>query len=396
MTVIFGTTEDDSIRGSRWDDLIRLFGGHDRATGGAGNDTLDGGFGNDTLTGGSGRDHLLGGTGNDELHGNSGNDTLDGGAGNDSLFGGAGDDLLCIDSPLALFGTFVTSSQKAFFSGGSGNDILTARIDVSANADPFGSALSFAQITMAGGSGADRLSLSLDSRADTAFSYAAAAEARADLDCGAGNDVVSARVTSAGIGGDSRSVVFAGSGNDAVFVTVAAYGESTRAESTIYGGSGNDVIHSTVVGDGAFGTTAVNHVDGGAGDDIIVVEAPCFRLDPYDVVRSVVLGGAGNDHITAIGGFSNWLDGGKGNDILNGADGSGDTFVLRANAGTDVILDFEPGVDHFGLEGVRFETLSLVASGNDTLITRAGTQTAFTLVLDIAPEALSAADFLLV
>lgn len=387
MNVIFGSANDDSIRGTRWDDIIRLFGGRDRATGGAGNDTLAGGAGNDTLDGGAG---------DDCLYGDAGNDSLISREGDDSLFGGAGNDRMFVDSTRLLFGTVVTASQNALLSGGSGNDVLRACIDVSANADPFGSAFSCAHVTMAGGAGNDRLSLALDSRAAKEGGYAAAAQAWADLDGGAGNDVISVSLSVSGIGADSRSVVAAGSGDDGVFVTVAAYGETARAESTVYGGTGNDVIHSTVVASAAFGTTAVNAVDGGAGHDVIVATAPNHKHDSDDVVRSVVFGGTGNDHISAIGGFDNRLDGGRGNDTLDGADASADVFVLRANAGTDVILDFELGVDRLGLAGLRFEALSFVDSGADTLITRAGTHAVIALVLDVASEALSAADFLLV
>ena len=63
--------------------------GDDTINGLAGNDNLDGDAGNDSISGGTGNDLLLGGLGNDTLLGNEGADTLRGGAGNDFMDGGA-------------------------------------------------------------------------------------------------------------------------------------------------------------------------------------------------------------------------------------------------------------------------------------------------------------------
>ena len=91
---IFGTPNNDILRGTEGMDRIYGYAGSDRLYGGAGNDTLDGGDGNDLLYGGDGNDLLLGGNGSDRLYGEAGNDILDGGEGNDILYGGDGDDTL--------------------------------------------------------------------------------------------------------------------------------------------------------------------------------------------------------------------------------------------------------------------------------------------------------------
>ncbi|MEO8135706.1 MAG: hypothetical protein ABI831_17230 [Betaproteobacteria bacterium] len=83
--VVFGSEEDEVIKGVA---------GSDRIYGGGGDDVLRGAAGGDHLEGGSGDDLLLGGAGNDELLGNQGADELDGGAGDDRLFGGSGADVL--------------------------------------------------------------------------------------------------------------------------------------------------------------------------------------------------------------------------------------------------------------------------------------------------------------
>lgn len=56
--------------------------------GGGGNDTLNGSKKDDILYGGNGNDNLNGNSGNDRLYGGDGEDTLKGGNGHDSLFGG--------------------------------------------------------------------------------------------------------------------------------------------------------------------------------------------------------------------------------------------------------------------------------------------------------------------
>src|SRR5439155_697841 len=70
-----------------------LFGGGDRDSldGGAGNDYLDGGGGSDTILGGAGDDVARGGADDDVLHGDAGLDQLYGDDGRDFLYGDAGD-----------------------------------------------------------------------------------------------------------------------------------------------------------------------------------------------------------------------------------------------------------------------------------------------------------------
>jgi Ca2+-binding RTX toxin-like protein len=80
----FGTSADETLNGSAYNDEIH---------GGAGRDYINGGNGNDVLFGDAGSDQLNGGNGNDTLDGGADNDTLIGGAGADLLFGGDGFDV---------------------------------------------------------------------------------------------------------------------------------------------------------------------------------------------------------------------------------------------------------------------------------------------------------------
>ncbi len=80
---VIGSAGNDSLAGSAVVDYLE---------GALGNDTLSGLDGNDELDGDDGNDSLLGGAGNDSLYGDNGNDTLNGGSGNDIVDGGSGVD----------------------------------------------------------------------------------------------------------------------------------------------------------------------------------------------------------------------------------------------------------------------------------------------------------------
>jgi Ca2+-binding RTX toxin-like protein len=69
-------------------------GGPDVIVGGGGRDRIDGRTGFDVICGGSGADVVLAGPGGDAVYGGSGNDRLYGGLQNDKLVGGPGNDLM--------------------------------------------------------------------------------------------------------------------------------------------------------------------------------------------------------------------------------------------------------------------------------------------------------------
>lgn len=100
---IFGSQNNDLLRGSDGHDLIEGLFGDDTLIGDSGNDLLKGGRGKDWIEGRNGNDTLLGGRGSDRLWGDDGDDLLKGGAHSDELYGDDGNDTLI---------------------GGSGNDTL--------------------------------------------------------------------------------------------------------------------------------------------------------------------------------------------------------------------------------------------------------------------------------
>ncbi|MEL7049273.1 MAG: calcium-binding protein, partial [Pseudomonadota bacterium] len=241
--------------------------GVEAVIGSSGNDRLRGDDADNVLTGNAGRDSLSGRSGNDVLDGGEGDDRLSGGSGDDTLVGGEGQDRL---------------------NGGSGNDDLS------------------------GGDGNDRL-WGLDG--DDVISD------------GAGDDRVG--------GGRGDDVVVAGEGNDFYnggrgFDTIDFSGSNSaltidvgRRTAT---GEDNDRFSSfeKVIGsdfaDNMRGSNRVDHLDGGAGDDVI---------------QSL-----------------------RGADILTGGEGD-DTYVFAANDvvrgsrhfGADTITDFEEG-DTIDLSGL--------------------------------------------
>ncbi|MEO1400135.1 MAG: glycerophosphodiester phosphodiesterase family protein [Cyanobacteria bacterium J06635_1] len=140
-----------------------------------------------------------------------------------------------------------------------------------------------------------------------------------------------------------------------------------------------DIDNNTIAGG-----LGADMIEGGDGDDILRGDlnssSPQVGIGGDDIIA----GGAGNDRIggkggndTLLGGDGDdqlWGDdgddllrGGLGNDTLTGDDFSGgsgsDTFVLAAGEGTDIIIDFEVGIDFIGLaDGLSFGATSL--SGN--------------------------------
>ncbi|MCA1684336.1 MAG: hypothetical protein LC708_04355, partial [Actinobacteria bacterium] len=107
---------NDTITGTRFDDVITSGDGNDTVTGLGGNDVIAAGEGNNTVTGGEGNDVITAGAGSDTLTGSAGNDFLDGGFGSDTISGGDGND--------TLIGPNADGSVDTV-SGGAGTDTCT-------------------------------------------------------------------------------------------------------------------------------------------------------------------------------------------------------------------------------------------------------------------------------
>lgn len=89
-----GSDDDDRIRGTSFDDAMRLFDGDDFVRGRDGADAVEGDDGEDDLRGGDDDDFLDGGDDEDDLRGQNGDDILYGGSDEDGIQGGSGFDIL--------------------------------------------------------------------------------------------------------------------------------------------------------------------------------------------------------------------------------------------------------------------------------------------------------------
>ena len=142
--------------------------------------------------------------------------------------------------------------------------------------------------------------------------------------------------------------------------------EELVAEGTVAGGLGDDLIIGSAEADVLRGDLNSRDAQVGVGqDDILLGLGGNDRLGGKGG-NDRLFGGDGDDQLWGDDG-DDFLRGGLGNDTLTGDDASGgsgrDIFVLAIGEGSDVIVDFEAGVDQIGLAGgLSFH--SLVREGN--------------------------------
>ncbi|GFZ95614.1 calcium-binding protein [Okeania sp. KiyG1] len=114
MAVINGTSGNDFLTGTPFNDQIYGFDGFDTLEGSGGGDLISGGRqadrlrgedASDVMYGGKENDSLFGGDGNDTLYGDNGNDYLSGSAGIDLLYGGSGADTFVSNRRIESGGT---------------------------------------------------------------------------------------------------------------------------------------------------------------------------------------------------------------------------------------------------------------------------------------------------
>jgi Ca2+-binding RTX toxin-like protein len=391
-----GTTERLEVNGLGGDDIITGAEGLDgliklALDGGAGNDTITGGDGDDVLWGGWGNDLLVGFRGDDRMLGGAGNDRMvwNNGDGTDVMEGGGGWDVAEVNGSdtagdevtIAANGDRVDFDRVNF--GQFGLDIgTTERLEVNGQGG---------DDIIAGGEGLDGLiKLALDGGAGK--DSITGGDGDDGLYGGWGDDLL------VGFRGDDR--MLGGAGNDRM---VWNNGDGTDV---MEGGGGwdvaevngsdtaGDVFTITANGDrvdfdrvnfGQFsidiGTTERLEVNGLSGDDKILADDGLAG-----VIKLVLDGGAGNDGIRG-GDGDDRLYGGDGDDTLVGDDaasedavggddvmtgGAGaDTFVF--DAGSDVITDFENGVDKIVLKNLGVDSFEDFAKlggqvGDDVVI----------------------------
>jgi Ca2+-binding RTX toxin-like protein len=164
--------------------------------------------------------------------------------------------------------------------------------------------------------------------------------------------------------------------------TLRQSGATTRY---IEGTNGNDSLTGTDGNDAINGRLGVDTLAGGKGDDTYTINNSASTIVEHagggidtarssvsfalsDNVENLFLVGnngnhsaTGNDlpNIIAGNGGANVITGGRGNDILTGSAGA-DSFVFQRGDGSDIITDFENGVDMVSLKDYGFSTFEEV------------------------------------
>ena len=159
------------------------------------------------------------------------------------------------------------------------------------------------------------------------------------------------------------------------------------------GTSGKDFLQGDrdVLGtkDLMYGKDGKDTLDGGLKDDKIFGEGG----------KDLLLGGDGNDYLNGGAGID-ILNGNSGNDTLTGGD-SKDTFVFDAGFGTDVITDFQDGLDVIDLRAFGgssvFGALSITpnpGTGANVLITSSALPNFGSITLQNFTGTIDSSDFL--
>jgi 2',3'-cyclic-nucleotide 2'-phosphodiesterase (5'-nucleotidase family) len=165
-------------------------------------------------------------------------------------------------------------------------------------------------------------------------------------------------------GAAGGSVLDGGKGNDSLLVIEAAESNillgaadndnlqvAEGSGQMLFGGSSNDVLRSSADGN--------NRLYGGSGDDTL-----------YSTVGDRLFGGDGDDSLYAGQGGNNFLWGGAG----------ADNFWLVVSGSlpdaSNVVKDFELGIDRIGMGGITSNQVSFLSQNGDTLIQIGGTDVA--------------------
>jgi Ca2+-binding RTX toxin-like protein len=440
---------------------VELLGGNDTASlagysvptsvfGGLGNDIVDargldapvslyGGDGDDVLQGGSANDSLEGGSGNDRLYGNAGDDTVSGGDGmdlihweagdgNDLIDGGEGDDRLVFlgshadDNRITLTpGSSNVPSTAPGIGRGNANLILAERVGD-------GSVLggSIESVQLSGGLGCDKFAVGnlettdvrvvdveiYNHQGDAVVSTYATnlpdvitVTADAPDQIGVNGLAVPVRifgakpnhtaiVVHAGFGGDyvevdpqaeaqAIIVVDGGAGNDVInggSIIIGGPGANvltgTDGPNTIVGGVGSDTIYGLGGDDKLFGDAEVLNVNGSDDCDYL---AQLIILPTATGAPDLIDGGAGND----------FINGNVGADTMIGGDGDDEIGALNFNGiffpepGNDLIDGGEGDNCVFSGDGDDVVTagdgsnLIVLGAGNDSAATGDGDNTVF-------------------
>lgn len=313
--------------------------------------TVNGDAGQDLINGSSAADTLNGGADDDDLRGGAGNDVLAGGSGADILNGGA--DLDTVTYATSAVANTVTldgvaddgAAGEGDNVGGTGNDVEN----------------------VTGGSGADTIT------GNSAANVLNGGDGNDTIVGGTGDDTLT------GGAGTGDTVSFADRTNPEDDVTVdlttnAATGPAGEADTlatfeNATGGAGDDTLT---------GSTEANTLDGGAGDDNLVVDAAegTNNADVYiggagtaDMLSYALRTGttAANNHTITLDDVANDGVSGEGDNVRSSIEqvtGGSAADTITGSDGADILVG-GPGADTLN-GGAGVDEL-LGGTGNDTL-----------------------------
>ena len=394
---LVGGSGNDRLEGGTGNDTLYGNEGNDTLIGDAGTDTLSGGAGADTLDGGAGTDTLEGGVGADILIGGAGNDILDGGEGDDTYLFNANDgtDTITDDGGKIVFlqgdaGDAYAGANYAFTNEGNNLRLTVTKDGNTLNIIDFTSYPdTYTFYTRSGNTNTpipaeDRVLPEKLGSENNPFkatgvgngftgsagadwvSYASLAGVSINLGTRANlatiNNLIGSGQNDTLLGNENANILRGGAGIDIIF--------GNAGNDTLEGGAGNDIL---------YGGAGDDTLEGGLGGDMINGEggtddwasysnsANGVRVDLSKVVAQAdfdgthglnanqneavgdtisnienILGSDHNDWLTGKGG-ANKLEGGEGNDILDGGAGA-DTYLFNTGDGTDTILAANDGV----------------------------------------------------
>ena len=289
--------------------------------GGKGNDVLDARESSTTI-------EAFGGKGDDLLQGGSAEDTFRAGAGDDIVVGQRGDDTAFLGKGDDRF-VWNNGDGSDFINGGKGFDVTQVN-----GADGAGDEFDLRAVE--GQAIFNRLNLGL-------FTLTNEEIEQFEINGQGGDDSLTVGdLTST----DVAKVVFkGGKGND----VLDARESSTTIEA--FGGKGDDLLQ---------GGSAEDTFRAGAGDDIVVGQ----RGDD-----TAFLGKGDDRFVWNNGDGSDFINGGKGFDVtqVNGADGAGDEFDLRAVEGQAIFNRLNLGL--FTLTNEEIEQFEINGQGGDDSLT---------------------------
>jgi Ca2+-binding RTX toxin-like protein len=320
---------------------------------------------NDTVKGGGSLDSLTGGAGDDVLDGWYGNDLLSGGLGNDTLIGGEGLDTATYANSTAGVNVDLRIQGVAQNTGGEGVDTLIGiEYLVGSNfADTLRGDDNFNLITDS--------TISVVGQTDSLFGYGGndsilvtrnqGATSTVNMDGGDGDDIIELRsgTLSVALATNAAGLVAAPSGASQTYMALGTTGSGAAANLdvvTVDGGAGNDRIILSGV--------ASATVNAGSGADIVSIS---------------MLGAAGvNNYQITLGTGADIIQLGVGSNAAN-------STAAAATARTNRVTDFERGDAgdkfemsnflNFGLTGYTANSnafasgfLRLTQSGSDLLV----------------------------